>query len=205
MPTPSMPMIHFLLLQIRSLDTTEPGLAELARDFLSTLPMAATLTRAAWSDTAKEGYVHLELAQPEPLGKEVPRTLERAFAATLPAGVSPRVSRLERMLEIPGQPSTAQAAFHYAVEMDPESGWMSELSRWYDTEHLPGLASVPGTLRAMRLLNHDHGPLSLAWYDLVDEATMGSPAWLAVRGTPWSSQMRPHFTNTKRTMMRVIA
>jgi len=64
---------------------------------------------------------------------------------------------------------------------------------------------VPGCVGASRYLNHDHGPASLACYDLVAEDTLGSPAWLAVRATDWSSRTRPHFVGTRRTMFRVIA
>ena len=116
-----------------------------------------------------------------------------------------RVSRLEKMFEAAGRSAGAPPVFHYIVEMDPEAGWMPEISRWYDTEHMPGLASVEGCILAMRLLNHDHGPLSLACYDLVTDQALTLPAWLAVRGTAWSDITRPHFTNTIRTMFDVKA
>ena len=68
---------------------------------------------------------------------------------------------------------------------------------------------MPGCVNARRLINHDHGPhngpLSQACYDLVSAETMGSPPWLAVRNTAWSNITRPHFTNTRRTLMTVVA
>ena len=67
------------------------------------------------------------------------------------------------------------------------------------------LAAVPGCILAQRYYNHDQGPYSLACYDLVAEQVLGSPPWLAVRGTPWSDIVRPHFTNTRRTMFRALA
>jgi hypothetical protein len=115
-----------------------------------------------------------------------------------------RVSRLERVFDTAGASASAAPVFHYVVEMDPEAGWMPELAAWYDTEHMPGLAAVTGCIRASRFLNHDHGPLSLACYDLVSEETLGSSPWLAVRGTEWSGRMRPRFTNTRRTMFEVL-
>jgi len=111
-----------------------------------------------------------------------------------------RVSRLGKVFHIEGSSRAETPAFHYVVEMDPDAGWMPEIARWYDAEHMPGLAAVRGCVNAMRLLNHDHGPLSLACYDLVTAQTLNSPPWLAVRGTAWSDITRPHFTNTKRTM-----
>lgn len=114
-------------------------------------------------------------------------------------------SRLQQVYAVPGQAQGATPLFHYVVETDPEQGWRDELERWYDTEHMPGLAAVPGCIRAQRYYNHDRGPFSLACYDLVAESVLGSPPWLAVRGTPWSDIVRPHFTNTRRTMFRVLA
>lgn len=69
---------------------------------------------------------------------------------------------------------------------------------------MPGLAGVDGCIRARRLFNHDHRPLSPARYDLVIREALGSPAWLAVRGTGCSGRMRPHFTNALRRMFEVM-
>ena len=66
------------------------------------------------------------------------------------------------------------------------------------------LGDIPPFHKSARLLNHDHGPLSLACYDLVSTETLGSPPWLAVRATEWSSRVRPHFMNTRRTMFKTL-
>jgi hypothetical protein len=152
-----------------------------------------TLRRVAWSPTLSEIYVYLETSA------------ALADSASLPfawAG-NVRISPLEQVFDTPGISHGAEARFHYVVEMDPEDGWMPEISRWYDTEHMPGLAAVPGCIRATRFLNHGHGPLSLACYDLTHAEALGSPPWLAVRATAWSDVARPHFTNTKRTMFDI--
>jgi hypothetical protein len=122
-----------------------------------------------------------------------------------PRASAVEISRLERVFDAAGHSRGEPARWHYVVEMDPQEGWMPELARWYDEEHMPGLAAVPGTVHAMRLLNRDHRPLSLACYDLTTRETLGSPPWLAVRGTAWSDAMRPKFTNTRRTMLQVLA
>jgi hypothetical protein len=89
---------------------------------------------------------------------------------------------------------------HYVVETDLASGSESAVNEWYDKEHLGGLAAVPGTVRAQRLINLGAGPRSYACYDLVNLATHDSPPWLAVRRTEWAARVRPNFRNTKRTM-----
>lgn len=185
------------------------GDAALLPDFLqrlqAALPGKPAQLRAALSLTQKELYAYLHFDRRRPLEKIATTTLETGLAREFPGLKNIRVSRLEQLFASGGASADSEPIFHYTVEMDPEAGWMPELSQWYDTEHMPGLAKVPGCVRASRFLNHDHGPLSLACYDLMTQETLGSPPWLAVRATPWSDRMRPHFTNTVRTMFRCLA
>lgn len=163
---------------------------------------------AAINDELSTIYVYMTLRQPAAMTGQAARSME-SHLQTGWQGVQDRrphhlhVSRLERVFEAAGASSAEQPAFHYVVEMDPETGWEAALFDWYDTEHMPGLARVDGCIGAARFLNHDHGPRSLACYDLVTQETLGSASWLAVRGTEWSGRMRPHFTNTIRTMFSV--
>ena len=164
-------------------------------------PLLRGLRRLACSGPASVAYAYLVPAQT--VDAALVSAVVDLFAAACPWATGLRASRLEQVFDTPGASAGATADFHYAVEMDPDTGWMPEIARWYDTEHMPGLAAVPGCVRASRFLNHGHGPLSLACYDLVSEGTLGSPPWLAVRGTAWSDITRPHFTNTRRTMFQV--
>lgn len=150
-------------------------------------------------------YAYLHFPQRQLLDQATATLLASSLQSRWPQLHKLQVSRLEKVFETPGASAGSAPVFHYAVEMDPEAGWMPALADWYDTEHMPGLAKVPGCIRATRFLNHDHGPLSLACYDLMTEETLGSTPWLAVRGTEWSSRMRPRFTNTVRTMFSVMA
>jgi hypothetical protein len=129
-----------------------------------------------------------------------------AIARELPgfAGAAPTIDRLERVFVANGASAGESPAFHYVVEMDPAEGWEEELFRWYDTEHMPGLAAVPGCVRAQRFLNRDNGPYSLACYDLTDPGARESSAWLAVRHTRWSDRVRPQFRNTRRTLFQSL-
>ena len=177
------------------------------------LPAAATqlcadsglqLQRLACTQ-AGAAYLYARLPARTLLDVEALAPLADALARRIPTARDVRVSRLQQVYTAPGPARAEASVFHYVVETDPETGWREELERWYDTEHMPGLASVPGCILAQRYYNHDQGPFSLACYDLVTESVLGSPPWLAVRGTPWSDIVRPHFTNTKRTMFRTLA
>ncbi|MES2413812.1 MAG: hypothetical protein V4614_08415 [Pseudomonadota bacterium] len=193
-----------LLVKALWADRSQPGLGQLLEHLQAALPGQALRLQAASGIEQAQLYAYLWLEKRTPVGKALVTSLEQQLKKALPQLQDISVSRLEKVFATGGASAGETPVFHYAVEMDPETGWMPELSQWYDTEHMPGLATVPGCVRATRLLNHDHGPLSLACYDLVTQETLGSGPWLAVRGTEWSSRMRPRFTNTIRTMFRSL-
>lgn len=114
------------------------------------------------------------------------------------------ISRLVIQDSIAGHSKELSPGNRYVVEMDPEAGWQEELFAWYDQEHLPGLASVPGCISATRCINLDHRPYSFAFYDLTNPEVLGCEEWLKVRNTTWSDRVRPHFTNVKRTMFNIF-
>jgi hypothetical protein len=194
----------FVLLQMRNAPSAASRIDADVRAFCSAreargaAPLA--LHRAACSLDGSQTYVYLKshAAKAPDCDAVVSDFLMQCDWAS-----DVRASPLEPMLDIEGASAGERPCFHYVVETDPETGWLQEISRWYDTEHMPGLAAVPGCVRAMRFLNRGGGPLSLACYDLLREDVLGSPPWLAVRATAWSDMARPHFTNTKRTMFRI--
>jgi len=143
----------------------------------------------------EDTYVYLRGA-PDAL-PEIQARLAESFP-----GARARV--LHQTLDLAGASAGQDAPWHYIVETDVVPEAEADLNAWYDQEHLPGLASVPGTVRAMRYECRDEAPRYLACYDLHTRETFGSPPWLAVRATDWSSRVRPSFRNTRRTMFRKI-
>jgi hypothetical protein len=193
---------RFVLLQMRTAPAAASRIDANVRAFCAGNDAALALHRAALSLDGSQAYVYLKsYAAEAPEGDAI----AAAFQAQCDWANELRASPLEAMRDFAGASTGERPRFHYVVETDPETGWLDEISRWYDTEHMPGLAAVPGCVRAMRFLNHGAGPLSLACYDLLRDDVLGSPPWLAVRATAWSDIARPHFTNTKRTMFRVVA
>jgi hypothetical protein len=123
----------------------------------------------------------------------------RAYAeAELPPG--PGWTALEALQSAPGPSAQETPAFHYVVETDVAPEHEADFNAWYEQEHLPGLASVPGTVRAARYRRLQGQPRYLACYDLTAIETLERPEWLAVRHTAWSSRIRPLFVNPRRTM-----
>jgi hypothetical protein len=190
----------FVLIQAFIKADSVPALAQAGASLCAQSRLPVTLHRMAWSADLQTIYFYARLVERTVLDEDALSSLAVLFRRVCLDATEVRVSRLECVFDAPGHSRPETPIFPYIVEMDPEAGWMPEISRWYDIEHMPGLAAVPGCIRAMRMINHDHGPLSLACYDLVSTQTLGSPPWLAIRGTAWSDVVRPHFTNTKRTM-----
>ncbi|MFZ9322329.1 MAG: hypothetical protein ACO24T_06845 [Hylemonella sp.] len=161
-----------------------------------------------WAYTAKaenqRPMHHVYLHLPKPMAMERTQLDQAQQRWHDLAGCNGTLSRLHCAMRLPGASAGAQAGVHYVVETDPEAGWHEEIFRWYDQEHMPGLASVSGTVLAQRFVNLDHSPQSFSCYDLLGTDVLGSPPWLAVRGTAWSDVCRPHFTNTLRTMFQTI-
>jgi hypothetical protein len=145
-------------------------------------------------------YVHFEQAAL----LNVDQTLPWETSLSHWAGHAAQASRLQLVLDCPCASPSAPITTHYTVQTDPAVGWEDEIAQWYAQEHMPGLAMVDGCVRAQRYTNHDHGPSSFACYDLTAAEVMGSPAWLAVRATDWSSRCRPHFTHTRRTFFQSL-
>jgi hypothetical protein len=114
------------------------------------------------------------------------------------------IFRLDPLMHIDGASAGERPAWHYIVWTDVTPGWEEELNEWYEKQHLPGLAGVPGAVRARRYRHEGNGPRWFACYDLLSPQTPESEPWLKVRATEWSSRMRPHFTNTHRWMCKTL-
>jgi 2-pyrone-4,6-dicarboxylate lactonase len=104
------------------------------------------------------------------------------------------------LVDVAGASHGQTAAYHYVVETDIPDQARDDFNAWYETEHMPGLARVPGTIRARRYLRKTGGPRYVACYDLLTPVALERPEWLAVRHTPWSDRVRPLFMNTRRIM-----
>jgi hypothetical protein len=124
----------------------------------------------------------------------------RGYSAHPPPQVTFPWIELVGVVELAGASLGQDAPYHYVVETDVEVEHLDELNAWYEQEHLPGLAAVPGTVRARRYRRTMGTPRQIACYDLVTPEAMERAEWLAVRHTEWSSRVRPMFRNTYRTL-----
>jgi hypothetical protein len=169
---------------------------------LDCVPLAESVAAHAALE-GHEGYLYLFSREPGAITAAVlERVAESARSAPNFKGLQISAARLKPIFDSPGASRGEAAPFHYIVETDVVPEHEADLNAWYDTEHMPGLAASPGSVRARRFRNPDGSPRYHACYDLVAAETPASEAWLAVRHTAWSDRVRPHFRNTKRTMFR---
>ena len=110
-----------------------------------------------------------------------------------------------RLMRDVGETPREDAPWLYIVHTDIPDAVAGEYNEWYDREHLPRLVTVPGVLRARR---YDRvsgpGPRYLTAYELSAPDVWESPAAHQARKTAWTERMRSLFTNTRRSMCRLI-
>jgi len=147
---------------------------------------------------ADERYAYIAPSASAPDLGELADAARRALSGAALVSLLP-------LADIAGASAGAAPPYRYVVETDVLAAQEADFNAWYDREHLPGLAAVEGTVRALRFANVDGTPRYHACYDLARRETLGCPAWLAVRATAWSNRVRPAFRNTKRTMFHRVA
>ena len=113
------------------------------------------------------------------------------------------------MCEVGAAP-VPDAPWMYIVHTDIPDHIVAEYNAWYDSEHLPRCAGIPGVLRARRYTaaactSGDTGPKYLTAYEMSGPEIWESPAALQARKTPWTEKMRSLFSNTRRTLYRLAA
>ena len=78
------------------------------------------------------------------------------------------------------------------VTMEPPASLEEEFADWYDTEHVPERARIPGFMNALRFVCVSGWPRFVAVYDLEALEVLDSPGYRAVSGelfSPWSKRV----------------
>ena len=158
--------------------------------------------RAFAAVDAAETCVFLDLERPQPDHAGFAAALTQALRSHAQASL--KAMALNSVLSIPGASAAEPARFLYVVEITAAEANMPAVSAWYQEEHMPGLAAVPGCVHAQRFLTHGREPVSVACYDIADAGIRETAAWNAMRGTPWTNRVRPHFLNLTRNMYAPI-
>jgi len=118
--------------------------------------------------------------------------------------------KVERLLRYEGEqvlPGDATAPANggglLLVGMTPGVDVETAFNAWYDTEHVPALARVPGVLCARRFRTSGGGPKYVALYHLASPGVVDSPEWKqASASTPMPQHVRDQITNRLRLVCR---
>jgi hypothetical protein len=128
-------------------------------------------------------------------------------------------SRVERLMRFEGDqilpgdrlpPDNAGGFLINAMNVDPAAE--AEFNKWYDTEHIPALAAVPGVLAARRFratvslqptgLSCGANRRYVALYHLVSPDVQATPAWKSAADSEWTRRMRPYFRDHLRLVCK---
>jgi hypothetical protein len=118
-----------------------------------------------------------------------------------------RLLRYEGEQILPGEATApANAGGLLLVGMTPGSDVESAFNAWYDTEHVPALASVPGVLCARRFRAGGSGPKFVALYHLASPGVVDTPEWKQASGsTPMPQRVRDQISDRLRLVCRKYA
>ncbi len=116
-----------------------------------------------------------------------------------------RILRFEGTQVTPGDmaaPKGAGALLLNAMNVTAEGE--ADFNKWYDEEHLPALAAVPGVLAARRYVSEEKGGSHkyVAIYHLKSPEVCSSAAWKTAADTPWSAKVRPNFRDRLRIVTK---
>ena len=117
-----------------------------------------------------------------------------------------RMVRFEGDQTVPGNLATPEGAGGFllnAMNCAPEGE--ADFNKWYEEEHLPLLAAVPGTIAARRYVAPADAVTThkyLAIYHLESPDVTKTEAWAKAVDTPWTKRVRPHMRDRVRVLTK---
>jgi hypothetical protein len=115
-------------------------------------------------------------------------------------GRTKMIIRLEGEQILPGDKlaPVGEAAALLFISMNVAPEHEADFNDWYNQEHLPALAGVPGVLCARRYRGSGATQRYCAMYHFANLDVPNSAAWKTAANTPWTERMRPHFRDYLR-------
>jgi hypothetical protein len=119
------------------------------------------------------------------------------------------IGKCRRLLRFEGEqilsgsrvsPQNAGGLLMFAMNVEPDAE--SDFNDWYDNEHVPNLAAVPGVLCARRFRATQSTHKYLALYHLESPEVTTSAGWKKAALTPWTERVRPHTRDRLRIVCR---
>jgi len=168
------------------------------------------LTRQRWigAENPKQSVATYDLESLSVLQGSAYRAISGENLSPWSKRVTSRVQRLVRFegdQTLPGDTVAPDSAGGLLlVGMTPALGGETAFNAWYDNEHVPALARVPGVLCARRFRNATTGaPKYVALYHLTSPAVVDSTEWKQASGsTPMPEHIRPQISDRLRLVCR---
>jgi hypothetical protein len=114
-----------------------------------------------------------------------------------------RLLRFEGEQTLPGnQLSPAQAGALLLNAMNVNPAVEDDFNAWYNEEHIPALAAVPGVLCARRFRATQSPLRYIALYHMTTPAVVESAAWKKAVETPWTERISPHMRDRLRLVCK---
>ena len=114
-----------------------------------------------------------------------------------------RLIRFDGEQTLPGDADSPAGAGGLLVNaMNVVAEHEAEFNEWYDHEHIPALAAVPGVLSARRFRDPKGTHRYLALYHLASPEVSTGADWKNAAATPWTERLRPHFRDHLRILSR---
>jgi hypothetical protein len=171
------------------------------------VPGFLTLQRWIGADDARQSVATYDLDSLSVLQSPAYRAIGGENLSPWSKRITGRCRRLLPRFEgeqiLPGDATAPQnAGGLLLVGMTPPPQFETEFNAWYDTEHVPALARVPGVLSARRFRGTDN-PKYVALYHLSRPDVVSSADWKrASESTPMPANIRPHITDRARLVCR---
>jgi hypothetical protein len=114
-----------------------------------------------------------------------------------------RLLRFDGEQILPGEADSPTGAGGLLVNaMNVAAEHEAEFNEWYDHEHIPALAAVPGVLSARRFRDKTGTHRYLALYHLQSAEVAQGDAWKTAASSAWTDRLRPHFRDHVRILSR---
>jgi hypothetical protein len=116
-------------------------------------------------------------------------------------------ARVERLMRFEGEqilpgdqlpPAECGGLLLNAMNIAPELE--AEFNEWYDKEHIPALAAVPGVVCARRFRGTGNRQY-VALYHLERPEVVESAEWKTARESDWTTRLKPHFRDHLRLVL----
>jgi hypothetical protein len=167
------------------------------------------LTHQRWigAENPRQSVATYDLESPEVLRGQAYRAIGGENLSPWSKRVTAKVERLLRYAGeqiLPGEAvAPTNAGGLLLVGMTPTSDVESAFNAWYDNEHIPALAGVPGVLCARRFRTSAGGMKYIALYHFIGPGVVDTSEWKDASGsTPMPQHVRDQISDRLRLVCR---